>query len=159
MDGAEDNRGEERDERQQKHAEACGCLRRVLAFAGLLTGRHGARVAVACSALVGVPSAHMASSDIEFKVKPHSHPGIIAIALLGLALGGGSMACPPVPAPAKVEPVADKPLAVEPPAPLMPAASIAAPVAPVAVDAAPVAPALPAADAAKVEPCCWCCSR
>jgi len=43
-------------------------------------------------------------SDID-KVKPHSHPGILAVSLLALAVAIVSLfinACPPVPVPAAV---------------------------------------------------------
>lgn len=98
----------------------------------------------------------MAANDIEFKVKPHSHPAIAALAVLALVFAGGSLvlhACPPVPAPAGLPaPAVEKPLAAPAPVPA-PAAEVK-PEAPPVVAPAPapaVAPAAPVASLAPAE--------
>lgn len=94
----------------------------------------------------------MAANDIEFKVKPHSHPAIAALAVLALVFAGGSLvlhACPPVPAPAGLPaPVAKKPIAA--PAPV-PAAEVKPEAPPVAAPA-PAPAAVPAAPVASPDP-------
>jgi len=88
----------------------------------------------------------MAANDLEVKVKPHSHPGILAVSLLALAVSGvslGLQACPPVPvpaaAPAKVDPVPAPESAVSPVPVAAPAVMPAAP--PVAAEVKPDASA------------------
>ena len=92
----------------------------------------------------------MAAHDIEFKVKPHSHPGILAVSLLALAVSAGSVvmqACPPVPVPAAA------PLESQPaPAPVVAAPEIVAPVPEAEVPAPappPAASLVPVAEAVK----------
>lgn len=89
----------------------------------------------------------MASSDIEIKVKPHSHPGIMAVAVLALVIGSVSLvtkACPPVPvpagSPAKSEPA---PAPAMPVAPSVDAAAEMKPVAPFVAPAPAVAAPVP----------------
>lgn len=90
----------------------------------------------------------MAAHDIEFKVKPHSHPGILAVSLLALAVSAGSVvmqACPPVPVPAAA-PLESQPV----PAPVVAAPEIVAPVPKAEVPApAPAASLVPVAEAVK----------
>lgn len=90
----------------------------------------------------------MAAHDIEFKVKPHSHPGILAVSLLALAVSAGSVvmqACPPVPVPAAA-PLESQPV----PAPDVVVPAIVAPVpAAEAVAPVPAASLVPVAEAVK----------
>lgn len=80
-----------------------------------------------------LPSPRMASPDLVVPVKRHSHPFLIVLSLVAVALSSVALvkSCPPVPAPAAapavieekpaavVVPVADAPAAVAPvPAPV-----------------------------------------
>lgn len=84
----------------------------------------------------------MASPDLVVHVKRHSHPFLIVLSLVAVALSSVALvkSCPPVPAPAAAPAVIeDKPAAVpvaEAPAPV--AAPVVAPAVVAPVPAAPV---------------------
>ena len=84
----------------------------------------------------------MASPDLVVHVKRHSHPFLIVLSLVAVALSSVALvkSCPPVPAPAAAPAVIeDKPAAVV--VPVTDAAPVAAPVvAPAVVAPVPAAP-------------------
>lgn len=83
----------------------------------------------------------MASPDLVVPVKRHSHPFLIVLSLVAVALSSVALvkSCPPVPAPAAAPAVIEeKPAAVVPVADAAPAAPAVAPAVVAPVPAAPV---------------------